>query len=105
MRVNGVSYRTVWMEDGVVKLIDQRRLPFQFEIVSLGTAHDTSAAIKEMTVRGAGAIGVAAGYAMAQAALQANESTFDADVAAAASVIRATRPTARNLFYAVERVL
>ena len=105
MRVNGVAYRTVWMEDGVVKLIDQRRLPFQFEIVSLGTAHDTAAAIKDMTVRGAGAIGVAAGYAMAQAALQANESTFDADVAAAASVIRATRPTARNLFYAVERVL
>ena len=105
MRVNGVSYRTVWIEAGTVKLIDQRKLPFQFEIVSLPTYRETAAAIKEMTVRGAGAIGVAAGYAMAQAALQAGDGIVDEEMARAASVVRATRPTARNLFYAVDRVL
>jgi len=93
------------MEAGTVKLIDQRRLPFQFEIMSLNTYHETAAAIKDMTVRGAGAIGVAAGFAMAQAALQASDDAFEEELARAATVVRGTRPTARNLFYAVERVL
>ncbi len=105
MRVNGVPYRTVWMEDGCVKLIDQRRLPFEFVIRSLQTCEETAEAIRDMTVRGAGAIGVAAGFAMAQAALRAPADAFDASLAHAASVVRATRPTARNLFYAVDRVL
>jgi methylthioribose-1-phosphate isomerase len=58
-----------------------------------------------MTVRGAGAIGAAAAFGMAQGVLEAPESDFDAYVEAAASTLRATRPTAQNLFYAVERVL
>lgn len=105
MRVNGIAYRTVWMEAGIVKLIDQRQLPFRFEILSLPTYHETAEAIQDMVVRGAGAIGVAAGYAMAQAALAAPAAAFDEAMAQAASVIQSTRPTARNLFYAVERVL
>ena len=105
MRVNGTPYRTVWMDGGIVKLIDQRRLPFQFEILSLQTYQDTAEAIRDMTVRGAGAIGVAAGYAMAQAALQAPAQAFEPSLAHAASVLRATRPTAWNLFYAIDRVL
>lgn len=105
MRVNGVSYRTVWMEDGAVKMIDQRLLPFRFEICSLRTHQETAEAIRNMTVRGAGAIGVAAGYAMAQAALTAPEGGFNGAMNQAAALIRGTRPTARNLFYAVERVL
>ena len=105
MQVNGISYRTVWIEAGVVKLIDQRALPFRFDILSLATYQETAEAIRNMTVRGAGAIGVAAGYAMAQAALQAPSGSFDEALAQAAAVLRATRPTARNLFYSVERIL
>ena len=105
MRVNDVAYRTVWMEDGLVKMIDQRELPFRFEVVSFRDYRKVARAIADMTVRGAGAIGVAAGYGMALAALHAPEEAFDAAMAEAASVIGATRPTARNLFYAIERVL
>jgi len=105
MRVNGVHYRTVWIDGDVVKLIDQRRLPFAFEILSLRTHHDTAEAIRNMTVRGAGAIGVAAGFAMAQAALQAPARAFDEALTQAAAILRATRPTAWNLFYAIDRML
>ncbi|MBI3321681.1 MAG: S-methyl-5-thioribose-1-phosphate isomerase [Candidatus Omnitrophica bacterium] len=105
MHVNGVPYRTVWMEGGTVRLIDQRRLPFRFELLSLTTSQETADAIREMAVRGAGAIGVAAGYAMAQAVWHASEQDVNLALARAASVLRATRPTARNLFYAVDRVL
>ena len=104
MRVNGVHYRTVWLEGSTVKLIDQRRLPFAFDILSLGTYQETAEAIRDMAVRGAGAIGVAAGFGMAQAALAAPDGAVDAELARAAGVLRATRPTARNLFYAIERV-
>lgn len=104
MRVNNVHYRTVWMDHGIVKLIDQRRLPFHFEILSLRTYQETADAIREMAVRGAGAIGVAAGYAMAQAAGTASAQAFDAELSRAAALLRATRPTAWNLFYAIDRV-
>lgn len=104
MRVGGVAYRTVWMDRGVVKMIDQRRLPFEFAILSCGTYEEVAEAIRDMAVRGAGAIGVAAGYGMALAALQAPETRWVDVVARAAVTLRATRPTARNLFYAVERM-
>ena len=105
MLVQGKLYRSVWMEDGVVKMVDQRLLPHTFTVVSLRSSHETAQAIKEMTVRGAGAIGVAAGFAMAQAAHEAPDGAFHAFVERAAEAIRATRPTAHDLFFAVERVL
>ena len=104
MRVNGVAYRTVWMDAGAVKLIDQRQLPSRFEILSLTTTPQVAEAIRAMAVRGAGAIGVTAGFGLAQAALLAPERSFDASLAQAAELLRATRPTARNLFYAIEQV-
>ena len=105
MRVNGVHYRTVWLDGTAVKLIDQRVLPFRFEILSLAASAETAEAIRDMAVRGAGAIGVAAGFGMAQAMRLAPERILDAEVARAASLLRATRPTAWNLFYAIDRVL
>jgi methylthioribose-1-phosphate isomerase len=104
MLVNGTHYRTVWMEGGLVKLIDQRQLPFAFEILSLQTYQETAEAIREMAVRGAGAIGVAAGFGMAQACLAAPADAFESELSRAARVLRSTRPTAWNLFYAVDRV-
>ena len=105
MHVNGVPYRTVWMEGNTVKMIDQRQLPSRFEIRTFHTYEEVADAIRNMTVRGAGAIGVAAGYGMAQAALTAPANTWEAWLAHAAQRFRAARPTAWNLFYAVDRIL
>ena len=92
------------MDNGVVKLIEQRRLPHSFEIVDCRDFRETACAIKNMVVRGAGAIGAAAGFAMAQAALQAPDASWEPFLEQAAGAIRATRPTAQDLFAAVERV-
>jgi len=99
MRVNGQHYRTVWLDGSSVKMINQPLLPHSFEIFECATYQDTARAIREMIVRGAGAIGAAAGFGMAQAALAGT------DLHTAKSVLDTTRPTARNLFYATERVL
>lgn len=104
MLVNGNEYRTVWMEGCSVFMIDQNELPFDFRIVELSTYKKTCNAISIMTVRGAGAIGATAGFAMAQAILQAPKKGRDAYITQARYEIENTRPTARNLFYATERV-
>ncbi len=85
-------------------MIDQNLLPFSFKIFESRTFTETCLAIKTMIVRGAGAIGAAAGFAMAQAYLEAPTKGFDEFIHNAKKDIESTRPTARNLFYAVERV-
>lgn len=95
------NYKTVWMENSSVFLIEQNLLPFKFKIYEAKTYRDTCHAIKTMIVRGAGAIGAAAGYAMAQAFLENNEKSF---LTNAKKEIENTRPTAQNLFYATNRV-
>jgi methylthioribose-1-phosphate isomerase len=105
MLVNGVHYRTIWLEGRIVRMIDQTLLPFRFSIFDSGGHAETARCIRDMVVRGAGAIGAAGGYGIAQAALEAPEAGFDAFVEAAGRLLAATRPTARNLFYAVDRVL
>lgn len=106
MIVNGKHYRTVWMEGSVVKMINQPVIPHRFEIVDLVDHRATARAIKEMVVRGAGAIGATAGYGMAQVALEAPaDGDWRAYLDQGAQTLRATRPTAQNLFYAVRRVL
>lgn len=100
--------RTIEMLDGVVKLIDQRKLPHQFEIVECRDYRAVAHAIKDMTIRGAPAIGVAAAFGLALAARESRASTRDAllrDLAAAEQVLRATRPTAVNLRWALDRVM
>jgi S-methyl-5-thioribose-1-phosphate isomerase len=103
MKVDGREYRTVWMEDLKVFLIDQNLLPFTFRIVELKTYKECCDAISLMTIRGAGAIGALAGFAMALAFQEAH-SDFLPFVRKARADIEATRPTARNLFYAVGKV-
>ncbi len=98
MLVNGTHYRTVWMQGQSVFFIDQNALPFSFRVHEAKTYQETCEAIKDMRVRGAPAIGVTAGFAMAQAFLQG------ADIELAKQDIEATRPTAYNLFYATNRV-
>ncbi|MCD6122401.1 MAG: S-methyl-5-thioribose-1-phosphate isomerase [Spirochaetales bacterium] len=101
MLVNGKHYRTVWMEKGIVKLINQPLLPHKFEIYECRNHTDTAKAISTMVVRGAGAIGSAGGFGMAQAVL---ESASDKYVEKARERLKNTRPTAQNLFYSIDRV-
>lgn len=104
MKVEGVEYRTVWLEGNTVCMIEQNLLPFRFEIFKAQNHIQTSFAIKSMIVRGAGAIGATAGFAMAQAFNEApKENSYDY-IINARNTIESTRPTARNLFYAVEKV-
>ena len=104
MKVNGNNYRTVWIKGSSVFLIEQNLLPFDFKIYEAKTHSDTCHAIKTMIVRGAGAIGATAGFAMAQAFMGAPKNDFDSYIEKAKIDIEATRPTAQNLFYAVNRV-
>jgi len=104
MNVNGTHYRTVWMEQSKVYLIDQTLLPFKFKIFEAADYRASCRAIKTMITRGAGAIGVTAGFAMVQAMMEAPQKDFEAFILQAKKDIEATRPTARNLFYAVDRV-
>lgn len=104
MKVNGKTYRSVWMQGNTLRMIDQTYLPFEFKIFESKDYHEICAAIKDMLVRGAGAIGAAAGYAMALAAHAAPEYAYESFIAEARKEIEATRPTARNLFYTTEKV-
>ena len=94
----------VWMEGPAVFMIDQRLLPHRVETLRLDSYSETIRAIQEMAVRGAGTIGVAGGFAMAQAALAAPEAGFWKESERAAEEISAARPTAKNLSHAVDRV-
>jgi S-methyl-5-thioribose-1-phosphate isomerase len=104
MKVNGKNYRTVWMKGSSVFMIEQNLLPFEFSIFESKSYKSTCQAIRDMTIRGAGAIGAAAGYAMAQACLEAPAVNHGRFLISAQREIESARPTARNLFYAVERV-
>ena len=86
--------------------INQPMLPHRFEVVRLATHRDTAEAIKAMVVRGAGAIGAAAAYGMAQVFIEAppDEPARSAYIRAGYETLKNTRPTARDLFYAIDRV-
>ena len=80
-----------------VRLLDQTRLPREERYVTCATASEVASAVKEMVVRGAPAIGVAAAYGVALAAR-------DGELEAGEQAMRSSRPTARDLFYAIDRV-
>ncbi len=104
MKVGGTEYRTVWMQGNTVFLIEQNLLPFSFRIHQAATYRESCESISTMRIRGAGAIGAMAGFAMAQAFLEAPGQSYLEFVCEARRDIEATRPTARNLFYATELV-
>ncbi|OQY03006.1 MAG: S-methyl-5-thioribose-1-phosphate isomerase [Bacteroidetes bacterium 4572_117] len=104
MKVNNKHYRTIWMQGSSVFMIEQNLLPFEFKIFESTNYLDTCMAIKTMIVRGAGAIGAAAGFALAQAAIEAGKNNYGEYITIAKKTIEDTRPTARNLFTATERV-
>ncbi len=111
MLVNGQHYRTIWIKPDdprVVQIINQHVLPHRFEIVDLTTVDEVAVAIRDMLVRGAGLIGATAGYGMYIAALNAptgSREAFLAALEADGKTLKATRPTAINLEWAVARQL
>ncbi|UCE37768.1 MAG: S-methyl-5-thioribose-1-phosphate isomerase [Thermoplasmata archaeon] len=101
VNINGETkdMRSVWMEETKIMFIDQRQLPLKLEFFLAQALEDVAYAIKDMVVRGAPAIGAAAAYGMAQASL------LEMDLNEAASQLKATRPTAQDLFTAVDYML
>ena len=79
MNIEGKHYRTIWshpQKKGVIQIIDQTKLPFQFKVIDLSTVESVEYAISEMQVRGAGLIGATAAYGMYLAALKVNTINF-----------------------------
>jgi methylthioribose-1-phosphate isomerase len=108
MNVNGRHFRTIWPDEKnskIIKIIDQRHLPHRFVIEELRQVEDFVVAIRDMHVRGAGLIGATAGFGMYCAALAAPADNCLSFLEEAAGRLLATRPTARNLAWAVERQL
>ena len=102
MLIDGKPFRTIWpTADGMVEFIDQTRLPHAVEIARLQTLEDAVRAIAEMQVRGAPLIGVTAAWGLA---LAMRADPTDAALAEASRRLKAARPTAVNLAWAVDRV-
>lgn len=100
--------RTIELEPGLVRLVDQRRLPLEFAVLECRDYRQVAEAIRTLAVRGAPAIGVAAAAGLALAARAAADRPapeFWAALEAAARELKATRPTAVNLFWAVDRAM
>ncbi|MGC8849602.1 MAG: S-methyl-5-thioribose-1-phosphate isomerase, partial [Candidatus Bathyarchaeia archaeon] len=99
---------TIEWQDGCVALIDQRKLPLKLRIVKLRTPLEVAKAIRCMMVRGAPAIGVAAAMGLALAAYKCRRFSRDAAlrrIRKSYELLSSTRPTAVNLFWALDRVM
>lgn len=103
MKVEGKHFRTIWVnEDGwSVDLIDQRWLPHEFRVETVRTVAGIATAIRDMWVRGAPLIGVAAAYGVA---MRMREDPCDAALDAVWEELHATRPTAINLRWALDEM-
>ena len=102
------TFSTITWEDGVVRMLDQRRLPHETVYLDFTDHRQVATAIRDMVIRGAPAIGAAAGYGLSAAAAASDGTTAEtlrAELVQAAEVLRAARPTAVNLSWALERVL
>ena len=97
---------TVAWEDGAVVMIDQRRLPREEVLLRCRTHHEVAAAIKDMAIRGAPAIGVAAalGLALGARTTRSEGAVLAGEWSDMCATLAATRPTAVNLFWAIERM-
>ncbi len=102
MRIENKSYRTIWFENNLVKIIDQTKLPHQFVIKDLKTVKDAINAIKTMEVRGAPLIGATAAYGLVLSIIEKNDLSF---LKKSSEDLIASRPTAINLKWAVDRMI
>ncbi len=109
MKVNGVPYRTIWLDeqdDSIVHSIDQTKLPHVFQVEQLTSLEDVIRVIKDMHVRGAILIGAAAAFGMYFAAREAPRGEAgESFLRQSGDRLKAARPTAVNLSWAVDRQL
>jgi methylthioribose-1-phosphate isomerase len=109
MFVDGKEYKSIWLDENdstIVKVIDQQKLPFSFEIKELRSVEDVYSAIKDMTIRGAPLIGAAGSFGVYFATLEINSRTDIPDhLGNASRYLISCRPTAVNLSWAVNLVL
>ncbi len=108
MLINGQPYRTIWIDaedSATVHIIDQRHLPHQLVLEPLRRVADFECAIRDMHVRGAPLIGATAAYGLYIATLEAPANDLEGYIESAAAKLRKTRPTAVDLFYALDRSL
>jgi methylthioribose-1-phosphate isomerase len=101
MNYHGKRWRTIWREGDAVGVIDQRLLPHEFRTLPLRSMPECAEAIRDMTVRGAPLIGATAAYGIC---LALREDPSDAALSAAYQTLHATRPTAINLKWALDRM-
>jgi len=102
MKIEGKSYKTIWFENNLVKIIDQTKLPHLFVIKDLKNVKDAINAIKMMEVRGAPLIGATAAYGLVLSLIEKNELSF---LKKSSEELIASRPTAINLKWAVDRMM
>ena len=102
MNIKGKAYRTIWFEKNSVKIIDQTKLPHEFIIKDLLTVKDSIKAIKRMEVRGAPLIGATAAYGLVLSIIEKKDQSF---LKKSSENLIASRPTAINLKWAVDRMM
>ena len=102
MKIEGKYYRTIWFENNEVKIIDQTKLPHKFIIKSLKNVEEVVNAIKTMEVRGAPLIGATAAYGLVLSIIEKNDLSF---LKKSSEDLIASRPTAINLRWAVDRMI
>jgi methylthioribose-1-phosphate isomerase len=109
MKIGNQSYQSIWIDESdpsIVKVIDQQKLPFFFEIKDLRSVDDVFDAIDNMTVRGAPLIGAAGAFGIYLATLEINSQTnIREHLSNAARYLISCRPTAVNLSWAVSYVM
>jgi len=108
MQVNGKNYHTIWVHPDnklIIQVIDQRRLPFEFEVIDLQKEADAFEAIKNMTVRGAPLIGVTGAYGIYLGLLHSKEENWRADLPKMAGYLKSSRPTAVNLTILIDEMI
>ncbi|NQU53426.1 MAG: S-methyl-5-thioribose-1-phosphate isomerase [Bacteroidetes bacterium] len=108
MKIQDKHYHTIWIKEGnnkIIQVIDQRKLPFQFEIFDIETVEDAFFSIKEMVVRGAPLIGVTAAYGMYVALLNFEGDDVGKYIIERAEYLKSSRPTAVNLAFAVDEMV
>ena len=108
MKIDGKAYHTIWADsptEGVVSVIDQRKLPFAFEICRLKTVEDIWLAIGDMAVRGAPLIGVTGAYGIWLAVRESSDVNWKAELIRQANYLKNARPTAVNLAILIDEVV
>jgi methylthioribose-1-phosphate isomerase len=109
MKVGNVNYQSIWIDEsdpGIVRVIDQQKLPFSFEIKELRSVDEVYCAIEDMTVRGAPLIGAAGAFGIYLATMEMNSQTrIREHLTNAARYLISCRPTAVNLSWAVNNVM